>query len=231
MVAVASRREFTIALFLLLQFASRISAYKRLSVLADSTAFVNQFKPLSTCNQQPVWQQLRLETSPLIGGPSWLPLHVKVVLKDRELFHQWDLIPIDATSVTTLQKLTTLQYVPAQIRYRIYTTSQNSIDEASSQQELLWMKIYNADTLPEMSDSINMAMDNSLVPTEKYFVLNIDEDCIGQEQIYILQAHRFCQSYMYRTNMELHLVWNNCWTFAFQLVLNVLQSSYRDTRD
>lgn len=234
MVTVAIRRDITIAL-LLLRFVSRIFIYEKLCISADSTAFVNKLK--SKNKKQPTLLQLHrlhLETSPLIGGPSWLPLHVKVVLKNKELYHKWDLIPIDATNATTLQKLILLQPVPAQIRYRMYTTttSQNNFDPTLSQQELLRTKIYDANTLPRMSDNIYITMEDSTIdPTEEYHVRKLVEDGIEQEQRYILQAHRFCQSYMTRTNMELHLVWNNCWTFAFQLGFHLLQSSYRDTRD
>ena len=232
MVVVAIRRELAIV-WILFRFVLRIAGHEKLSVLADSIAFVNKLKSPHNkliLNQLPV-HRIRLETSPLIGGPAWLPLHVKVVLKNRELFHQWDLIPIDATNATTLQKLISLQPVPAQIRYRLYATSQKSIDQVSSQQELLGTKIYDADTLPKMSGNTNMTIDNAIVPTEKYFVLNLDEDCVGQEQLYIEQAHRFCQSYLVRTNMKLHLIRNNCWTFAFQLVYNVLLTSHQDTKD
>jgi hypothetical protein len=55
-----------------------------------------------------------LRFAPLIGGPKFLPVHVQVIVyKD----HVFDFVPLDATSPETLQKLISLQSVPAEIRY------------------------------------------------------------------------------------------------------------------
>ena len=227
---IAIRRELAVAI-LLVQSLSNSSRSENSMILADSVAFVRILKtsyfkhPVSTQLRQ--LYRLNLETSPLIGGPSWLPLHVKVVLKSKDICHQWDLIPIDATNTTTLQKLVTLQNVPAQIRHRIFSTSlpQNKFDQISSRQEVVRTNIYSADTLLEMSDNINMSVGDTLAPTEKRSSLNSDANSIDIDQRNISHAHRFCQSFMVRTNMELHLIWNNCWTFAVQLWLHLLVHS------
>ena len=64
--------------------------------------------------------RLFLENSPLIGGPSWLPLHIKVILEDgnRKVVHRWDFVPLDATNFATLRQLLLLQAVPAEIRHQ-----------------------------------------------------------------------------------------------------------------
>jgi hypothetical protein len=62
-----------------------------------------------------VCDALQLKMAPLIGGPSWLPVHVKVVVED---YHTWDFVPLNATSPETLQALICLQSVPGVIRYR-----------------------------------------------------------------------------------------------------------------
>lgn len=232
MVVIANRGELAITL-LLLPLLSSISCRERSVLLVDSVAFV---RPLTaTSIKLPVPTQLQqhrftLETSPLIGGPSWLPLHVKVVLQSKRLYHQWDLVPIDATDTATLQKLVTLQPVPAQIRHRIYRTSspQNNVDPTSSQHELVCTNIYNGDTLLEASDNVYSeyaVINDTVVPIEQTRSLNIAD----KDQLQILHAHRFCQSFMVRTNMELHLIWNNCWTFAIQLVFYLLARTYNDT--
>ena len=55
----------------------------------------------------------KLQLSPLIGGPSWLPLHVKVVINDK---YGFDYVPLNPISSNTLKKLLTLQNVPAKAR-------------------------------------------------------------------------------------------------------------------
>jgi hypothetical protein len=109
--------------------------------------------------------QLRLK--PLIGGPSWLPLHVACVVEHT---HVWDFIPKEATSKQTLQSLVSLQSVPGEIRY----VSEQDYSSSSS----------------------------SLTSTCK-----------------VHQAHTFVDSY---TNCNLHLVTNNCWTFALMLYWHLL---------
>jgi hypothetical protein len=56
---------------------------------------------------------IQLKTAPLVGGPSWLPVHVKVVIEDKHVF---DFVPLNPTSPGTLQKLVSLQAVPAEAR-------------------------------------------------------------------------------------------------------------------
>jgi hypothetical protein len=92
----------------------------------------------------------------LIGGPPWLPVHCQVVIDKKNVF---DFVPINATEPVTLQKLVTLQSVPALARAR----TKNG---------------------------------------------NLNEDQ------YICQATKFCEGY----DKQLHLVTNNCWSFAFELI-------------
>ncbi len=228
MVVTALRQELAIAfLLVLLQCITRISARDVLPFvwLADTPAFVNPMtqRPTRSSSKLPLQIQnhrFSLETSPLIGGPSWLPLHVKVVLSSQTLCHQWDLIPKDPRNTTTLQKLVTLQHVPAQIRYRIYNTTttasesqqQDNGNQVSIVEPIpLNTIIYDAEKVPKMLDQ-NMHM-------------FIDHAVIDQDQHDLWQAHRFCQSFMVRTDMELHLIWNNCWTFAIQLVFDLWRQS------
>jgi hypothetical protein len=68
-----------------------------------------------------------LRPSPLLGGPSWLPLHVKVVAQSSTTQYTWDFLPINATDPSTLQRLTSLQSVPGVLRRRrkILASTQN----------------------------------------------------------------------------------------------------------
>ena len=60
---------------------------------------------------------LSLETQPLIGGPSWLPIHVQVRLQTDSGLHKLDLIPQNATNPEILMNLVLLQSVPAERRH------------------------------------------------------------------------------------------------------------------
>lgn len=65
---------------------------------------------------------LQLKMEPLIGGPSWLPLHVQVVLDGTD---KWDFVPQNATNPTTLKSLIMLKSVPGEIRYFPARNDQN----------------------------------------------------------------------------------------------------------
>ncbi|KAG7374796.1 hypothetical protein IV203_013891 [Nitzschia inconspicua] len=101
-------------------------------------------------------RQIQIKPAPLIGGPSWLPLHCQVIVDQCNVF---DFVPLDATNPIVLQKLITFQAVPAIARIRTKNSTGNG---------------------------------NELVD----------------------RAVSFCQDY----NKELHLLNNNCWTFAYDLV-------------
>jgi hypothetical protein len=106
--------------------------------------------------------RIQLQPSPLIGGPAWLPVHVKVVIDEKYVF---DYVPRNAASTETLKRLVTLQAVPAQARS--------------------W----------------------------------IAEDEDDTHNIYAQRAQEFCEQY----SKDLHLIRNNCWTFAFEMIQHVTQ--------
>jgi hypothetical protein len=106
-------------------------------------------------------QALQLRLAPLIGGPSWLPLHVKVIVDSD---NSWDFVPLNATSPDTLKSLLMLQPVPGEIRH-FQKSSPTSLRAQ--------------------------------------------------------RAQDFVDSY---TNRDLHLIQNNCWTFALMLYWHVHQS-------
>mmetsp|Transcript_8790 Transcript_8790/g.12454 ORF Transcript_8790/g.12454 Transcript_8790/m.12454 type:complete len:160 (+) Transcript_8790:170-649(+) len=125
---------------------------------------------LSQCQTVNAWVQLKI--SPLMGGPSWLPVHVKVVVEDE---HVYDFLPKNPTSPQTLQKLLSFQQVPGQIRYNGAVSST---------------------TLSTAAD--NIERDGKLKSPETLSDM----------------ASKFCTSYP----SNLHLVTNNCWTFALSLI-------------
>mmetsp|Transcript_15411 Transcript_15411/g.31606 ORF Transcript_15411/g.31606 Transcript_15411/m.31606 type:complete len:171 (-) Transcript_15411:1203-1715(-) len=119
-------------------------------------------------------KRVAIKSSPLIGGPSWLPVHCKVVVNDSYLF---DFVPLNADSMETIKKLMTLQPVPATVRV-VQKSRKRETDESS-----------------EPSDG----EDDELT------------------KLYEERAVQFCQKY----DEDLHLIKNNCWSFAFDLLRNV----------
>ena len=111
---------------------------------------------------------ITLRASPLIGGPSWLPVHVKVSIDGGDVF---DYVPMNPTQPETLKRLLSLQPVPAEAR-----------------------------VLP--SPSSDRAENNN-----------------PRAARYAQRANDFCNTY----NKDLHLVYNNCWTFAFEMIRYVTE--------
>ena len=121
--------------------------------------------------------ELYLRAAPLIGGPSWLPLHVQVVIESEDNRYKWDFVPLNATDPSTLGRLLSLQAVPGEIRcFYAKGTCEDEKQESLDRHELV-------STIPK-------------------------------EEPLLLRAQEFCDSYEDR---NLHLVQNNCCTFAFQL--------------
>ena len=109
-----------------------------------------------------------LKLSPLVGGPSWLPVHVKVVVHNE---HVWDFLPLEPTAPETLKKLFSFEPVPARVRY-------------------------------------------SGKPVKS------DEFSRQREDLTVMAAEEFADSYP----EELHLIRNNCWTFALALAWHLQMS-------
>jgi hypothetical protein len=128
-------------------------------------------------------RRIELKASPLIGGPSWLPLHCKVVVDDGAFV--FDYVPKDPTSTDTIRKLILLQSVPAEARIRKAPPSRG----------------VNTTDLPG-GDHVSPG-----------------EICDGSaDDWYVHRAVHFCRNY----RKDLHLVTNNCWSFAFDLIRHVV---------
>ena len=108
-----------------------------------------------------------LRFSPLIGGPSFLPLHVEVIIIVNEdvnnseemkmdtvyirqnnnllatflneqkslQFHRFDFIPEKPLDPSTISRISTLQAVPGNVRYRRYETSSSNVPNNKSDNE------------------------------------------------------------------------------------------------
>ena len=133
---------------------------------------VNAFSVLSSSAMSPKSATVEIELHPLIGGPSFLPVHskVKIITDDssRSCYY-YDFIPLDATNSTITNKLIQLQAVPGIIRSPNNKNKDNNVNENEESSE---------------------------------------DDTILQK------ADDFVNQY---TDTNLHLITNNCWTFALQL--------------
>jgi hypothetical protein len=161
---------------------------------------VPERRPVATLIQAPLLQGaarplVYFESSPLIGGPAWLPLHVKVVLDEGEFVHKWDFVPLDATNATTLISLLSLQSVPAEVRYQ----RRLPLRLKQSNAAFTGYDIALRSTLDE--SGAESGNENDLERRRK-----ITERMLAKAEL-------FCASY----ERDLHLLQNNCWTFALQL--------------
>jgi hypothetical protein len=114
--------------------------------------------------------QIQIKAAPLIGGPTWLPLHCQVIV---DATYAFDFVPLNATSTTTLQKILSLQLVPAIARIRRHRQFTNTTDD--------------------------------------------DTNSVSSSSSRVDRALTFCRHY----NKDLHLIQNNCWTFAYDLVAHI----------
>lgn len=155
-------------------------------------ALLSPWRVTQALFEKPSTLPFYLETSPLIGGPSWLPLHVKVMLKDStsDQVLVFDFIPVDATEPATLQSLLSLQHVPGQVRYN---NKPSSLSSSSTN---------------DPSSTFIQTTSLSAVP------------------LLVITAQEFCNDY---PNTRLHLLENNCWTFALAL-LERLDQAYNTVK-
>lgn len=162
---------------------------------------------------------LFLEKSPLIGGPPWFLAHIKVVLHDvaSSVEHRWDFLPRNATELATLQRLLTLQRVPAETRYQSSPISSAAMKRMSIDPEMFSLPTAGFDIVMTNLEIDQRIMQNgsdgfingsALHPTER------------TKQI-VEKANAFCNGYP----EELHLIQNNCWRFAFELYEHLSHAS------
>jgi hypothetical protein len=137
----------------------------------------NGVEAFSVKGQQAI-ARIEIQPSPLIGGPKWFPVHCKVVIDE---IHYFDFVPINATNPQTLQRLLTLQPVPAVARFTVNKRNNTSSAPSSSQET-------------DTNDGT------------------------------ITRAIKFCEAY----NKDLHLIYNNCWTFAFEILRITLSDDVDD---
>ena len=145
-------------------------------------------KDSSRDTRQSPTHRLRLDVSPLIGGPSWLPIHVKVTLLEgtdgNHRRHSWDFLPNNATDPATIERLLRLEPVQGEIRYSYKENGQEN-RVVLLEDSITWLR---------RSTGCSLAVDRAL---------------------------RFSADY---PSKDLHLLTNNCWTFAIRLWFVLINS-------
>uniref|UniRef100_A0A7R9W8Y9 Uncharacterized protein n=1 Tax=Pseudictyota dubia TaxID=2749911 RepID=A0A7R9W8Y9_9STRA len=221
---------------LLLALSSRESRGMRLepALVFDNTRVASRERKQESLPTSipPVDVYLRL--SPLVGGPSYLPLHAEIMLLDSSgnvdeegncpdapwrrqrrsgrVLHRFDFLPEEPTDPSTLARLLTLQSVPGLARYR--TLPREVIEEVSGEVE-------EADLLELGNQSIDRILaggSNGLVL--RLFSINPSSDEIFSEYAQISSissAVRFTEQYQ-EDRGELNLLSNGCHTFALALI-------------
>jgi hypothetical protein len=163
----------------------------RIFLLEEEKEGISGWSPIA------VTPTIQLRPAPLIGGPSWLPLHCQVIV---DTTHVFDFVPLNATSPATLQKLLALQAVPATARIR---------QQRQQQQQQLQQQPIDCNTAKVTSRKNNNKKTISDDPSQTVVV--------------VTRAMAFCQDY----DKDLHLLHNNCWTFAYDLISYALREEKR----
>jgi hypothetical protein len=151
--------------------------------------------------------RVALEWSPLIGGPSWLPLHVKLSIEAGDgTRHQLDFVPTDAANPEVTGRLMALQCVPGEVRYTLCGKNLNSTNEMRQPYDDR-IVFRSDDETKRRWPSRRMGSIRELFSSSSAATPVVD------------RAVRFAASYPDR---NLHLLTNNCWTFAVRLYLHLV---------
>jgi hypothetical protein len=135
--------------------------------------------------------------APLIGGPSWLPLHVKLFIEAEDgTRHLLDFVPKDASNPDVTGRLMSFQCVPGDVRYACQSSGGKQ----------------------ERQDVTRVVLHPSNDSTERARRLPQNRS----EASIVERAVQYSAAYPDR---DLHLLTNNCWSFAVRLYWHLLSTS------
>lgn len=148
---------------------------------------------------------VHLRFSPLIGGPTWLPLHSSVVLSTEDDLHRYDFIPTKATDPETLARLLTLRSVPGIVRAR---SASSSVVSPSS----------GPATAVSGKNGLSFQLRSIPLPN------NAEDDDASS---YVVQtAADFAERYQVERG-DLDLLGNSCYMFTYSLLRHLLDDPAR----
>jgi hypothetical protein len=189
-----------------------------LMALDSSATSAGQEMELSNCPPR-----LYLELAPLIGAPSFLPVHVKVVLETTAI------ATATTTTTTTTSNVATTTLSPADLSADVSSFAGNyrkyykwdfipyNATEQSTITKLLQLQPVPGLIRCQDENKNTITVDRTV---QSYFFLQHQQ----QENTILQKGFDFCHKY---TNNELHLIFNNCWTFAIPLYLHLYMSLKR----
>ena len=174
--------------------------------------------------------------SPLVGGPRFLPLHVELMLQNAQcrvedtrtsidsglanlsppqtissvpatkMLHRFDFLPENPSDPNTLFRLLTLRTVPGMVRYR----KKDVVAGGMSQLDARGFTVFRQLLFSEQNDLVISVGRLPLTCDIAGFEgIGIDSE--------VATAVRFSEQYQDRQG-ELHLLRNNCLTFALELL-------------
>jgi len=165
--------------------------------------------------------------SPLIGGPTLLPVHAEVIIFETDIYsgdysityendgfsvaHRIDFIPKDPEELGTILKLVTMQNVPGIVRHRKFACGSLFIKSDRDSSDI--------NIVPHTRIKSLLATDLSM---KKFsIVLPLGEMVIHEDQRMtdIVRSPRCIVELVDKKDgMELNLLRNNCYSFALDVV-------------
>ena len=196
------------------------------SHVAEEDVFAGDFE----CNDS---FHLYLRFSPLVGGPSFLPLHVELILvpvieynlNDRRqkkytdiistnksfYIHRFDFLPENPRDQDTIVKLIQLQSVPANVRYRYCQSDQiiRCFQDANQDESAHFI----SDAMMQ-SKSMSILEDRGMT-----IALRIGTSSAVNNQSVLSSAISFVDSYRSEEGKELRILGGkNCISFALDMI-------------
>ena len=177
--------------------------------------------------------------SPLIGGPSFLPIHAEIMLlglkdesgsldpdggkgsvdEDAYILHRVDFIPLKPTDPSTLSSLLSFQNVEGSVRHRkvgIREKYEEQKDTPSSMQTL-------NEGLKQVSQQRVDALLSSSFSAKKCSIV-VPLGLVKAKDTNVSSDGRICtprcidELVKRKSGMELNLLKNNCYSFAFDVL-------------
>ena len=185
----------------------------------------------SSCDSSAL--QVFLRFSPLIGGPTFLPIHAEVLVLDsddtkeknregskcdRGVLHRIDFIPLKPTETTTLAELLSFQDVDGLVRHRKLEVNEG---ESNMQNDISEDYVFTSEASSQRikeicSSCFSMKKSSFVVPIGSATV----NDFITTNNV---RSPKSIEDLLDKSEgMKLNLLRNNCYSFAWD-VLSCLQ--------
>ena len=167
--------------------------------------------------------------SPLVGGPSLLPIHAEIMILDSDnsseisgiannvdggcsVVHRIDFVPKDPEDPNTILKLLTMQNVPGTVRHRKFASG-------SSFQNRAFLNSDEINFVPKKRIERLLTTNSSMEKVSIVFPLGeiiLNED---QRLVDSVRSPRCIVEFVDKKNgMELNLLRNNCYSFALDIL-------------